>query len=87
MEHTRNEYLSYFRHMEDEHKKEALGGMDWDEVAWWIHDAVDVDQQFTQEELHELFPMLIRSQEQIDREKAEWDKIQEWVNQQPWMKG
>lgn len=87
MGRTREEYLIFFRHMEDEHKKEALNGMAYDEVDWWIHDAVEVDKLFTLEELHELFPILIKSQEQIERDKAEWEKIQEWMNQQPWMKG
>lgn len=57
---TKDEYLRFFRHMEDEHKKEPLGGMAWDEVSWWIHDAVEVDKLFTLGKLHELFPILIR---------------------------
>lgn len=56
----KEEYLQFFRHMEDEHKKEPLGGMAWDEVGWWVYDAVVVDKLFTLQELHELFPILIR---------------------------
>lgn len=87
MKKNKDEYLRFFRHMENEHKKEALGGMAWDEVGWWIHDAVDVDKLFTLEELHKLFPILIRSQEQINHANAEWDMIQEWLSKQTWMKG
>lgn len=54
------EYLAFFKHMEEENKKVPLGGMAWDEVAWWIHDAVEVDKLFTLEELHSLFPAIIR---------------------------
>lgn len=56
---TKDEYLAFFRHMEEEHKKIPLGGMAWDEVAWWIHDAVEVDKLFTLAELHSLFPAII----------------------------
>lgn len=73
----KDEYLKFFRHMEDEHKKETLNGMAYDEVDWWIHDAVEVDKLFTLEELHGLFPTLIKSKGQIERDKAEWKKIQE----------
>ena len=62
MKKTREEYLKDFCHMEDEHKKEPLGGMAWDEVDWWIHEAVDLNKLFTLEELHNLFPALIRLQ-------------------------
>lgn len=87
MKRARDDYLSFFRHMEDEHKRETLGGMAWDEISWWVHEAIDVDKLFTREELHELFPLLIRSQEQIEHNQAEWDKTLEWMRQQPWMKG
>jgi len=34
--------------------------MAWDEVGWWVCDAVVVDKLFTLQELHELFQILIR---------------------------
>lgn len=59
MKRTRDEYLKFFRHMEDEDKKEPLGGMAWDEIDWWIHDAVEVDKLFIWDELHSLFPAIV----------------------------
>lgn len=63
-QNQRDEYLKFFRHMEDEHIKDPLGGMAFDEVCWWIHNAVDVDELFTEDELHNLFPVLIQSDDE-----------------------
>lgn len=33
----KEEYLKFFKHMENEHKKIPLGGMAWDEVNWQLY--------------------------------------------------
>ena len=58
MIHTKKEYIDFFTHMQKEHKEDSLGGMAWDEVMWWIHDAIKVDKLFTFSELKSLFPYL-----------------------------
>ena len=55
-----NEYIRFFKHMDEENKKDLLGGMAWDEVGWWVYDATKTDELFTMMELHEMFPDLIR---------------------------
>ena len=31
---SREEYIKYFTHMQDEDQKCILGGMDWDDIGW-----------------------------------------------------
>ena len=64
MGRSRQEYLNYFRYMENEHIKSNLGGMAFDDVVWHFHNAVDVDKLFTEDELIKMFPKLLQSQEQ-----------------------
>lgn len=54
---TREEYIHYFNHMEEENKKISLGGMAWDDIAYMIHNAIYVDKIFTEEEFSKLFPL------------------------------
>ena len=57
---TREEYLEYFRHMEDQEVHHGpLGGMAWDDVSWFVYDAVYADRLFALAELKELFPRLL----------------------------
>lgn len=59
MKKTRDEYINFFMHMEQEEIKDGpLGGQAWDEINWWAHDAVDVDKMFTDNELEAMFPKL-----------------------------
>lgn len=60
MKATKEEYLKFFKHMEEEHKKIPLGGMAWDEVNWWLYYAIIVDKIFTLKELKKLFPNLLK---------------------------
>lgn len=55
---TKHDYINYFEHMEEEDKKCPLGGMAWDDIVWWVHNAVEVDKLFTVDELKEMFPYL-----------------------------
>ena len=56
---TREQYIKYFTHMENEDKKVPLGGMGWDDVCWWLHEAIDEDKLFTANELADMFPSLL----------------------------
>ena len=56
---TKQEYIDYFTRMQDENEKSMLGGMAWDGIVWRIHDAVDVDKVFTNNELADMFPKLL----------------------------
>lgn len=40
MKDKRQEYIEYFTYMQEEDKKIPLGGMAWDDVCWWIYDAI-----------------------------------------------
>ncbi len=61
MKHTKQEYIDFFTHMEQEEiHKGPLGGQAWDEVGWWIYYAVDVDKTLTEDELKDMFPNLFR---------------------------
>lgn len=57
---TKEEYLDFFKHMEEEDRKVPLGGMAWDEIAWHLYYAIDRDHLFTLEELKEKFPYLLK---------------------------
>lgn len=59
MKDKREEYVKYFTHMQEEHKKIPLGGMAWDDVAWWIYNATTKDKLFTRNELADMFPDLL----------------------------
>ena len=59
MEDKRQEYIEYFTHMQKENKKTPLGGMAWDDICWWIHDAIEKDKLFTRNELADMFPDLL----------------------------
>lgn len=56
---SREEYIKYFTHMQDEDQKCMLGGMAWDDIGWHIHGAVDEDKVFTRNELANMFPKLL----------------------------
>ena len=53
---SREKYIEYFAHMQDEDQKSMLG----DNIGWHIHGAVDEDKVFTQSELADMFPKLLR---------------------------
>ena len=58
---TAQDYIDFFSHMEQEEIHDGpLGGQAWDDVDWWVHDAVDVDHIFTYEELKTMFPRLLQ---------------------------
>ena len=59
MTDNRQMYIDYFQHMEEEHKKIPLGGMAWDDVAWWVYGATETDKLFTRNELADMFPSLL----------------------------
>ena len=59
MKDKRQEYIEYFTHMQEEDSKIPLGGMAWDDVCLWIHDAVEKDKLFTRNELADMFPCLL----------------------------
>lgn len=56
---SREEYIRYFTHMQDEDQKCMLGGMAWDDIGWHIHGAVDEYKVFTRNELADMFPKLL----------------------------
>lgn len=55
---SREEYIKYFTHMQDEDQKSMLGGMAWDDIGWHFYEAVDRDKVFTKKELADMFPKL-----------------------------
>ena len=59
MESKKQEYIKYFIYMQEENKKIPLGGMAWDDICWWIHNAVEKDKQFTKNELANMLPDLL----------------------------
>lgn len=60
MKTTKGEYLKFFKHMEEKHKKIPLDGIAWDKVDWWLYYAIIVDKIFTLKELKKLFPILLK---------------------------
>lgn len=56
---SREEYIEYFTHMQDEDQNCMLGGMAWDDIGWHIYEAVDEDKVFTRNELADMFPKLL----------------------------
>jgi len=59
MEDKKQEYIDYFRHMQEEDKRTPLGGIAWDDVAWWSYNAIERDNLFTRDELADIFPDLL----------------------------
>ena len=57
---AREEYIKFFRHMEDEDKKGMMTPMAWDEVCWWVYNATERDKIFTKQELKNSYPYLLR---------------------------
>ena len=55
---SREDYIEYFTHMQDEDQKCMLGGMAWDDIGWHIND-VDEDKCFTKNELADMFSKLL----------------------------
>lgn len=53
---SREEYIEYFSHMQNEDQKCMLGGMGWDDIGWHIHGTVDEDKCLTKNELADMFP-------------------------------
>lgn len=49
--------MSYFKHMEEENKKCRLGGMAWDDISWYIRDAIE--DGCTKTKLALMFPSLL----------------------------
>lgn len=60
MESQREYYINYFRHMEEEHKRIPLGGMAWDDISLHLYEAIDKYKLFTEQELEEKFPTLLK---------------------------
>lgn len=56
---NKQEYIDFFTHMQKENNRIPLGGMAWDEVAWWIYNATEKDKLFTRNELADMFPDLL----------------------------
>lgn len=56
---TREDYIKYFSHMQEENKKCLLGGMAWDDICWWVYGAIEEDKLFTKDELADMFPSLL----------------------------
>lgn len=54
----RQEYIDYFTHMQAEHKRIPLGGMAWQDINWWVYNAI-YDGSFTAIELADMFPDLL----------------------------
>ena len=54
---TKEEYIKFFKHMEEEHNKIPLGGMAWDDIAYMAYHAIYIDKVFTEEEFLNLFPL------------------------------
>lgn len=48
---SREEYIKYFTHMQDEDQKSMLGGMAWDDIGWHFYEAVDRDKVFTKKRI------------------------------------
>lgn len=59
MQDKKEEYIRYFTHMQNEHKKVPLGGMAWDDIGWWLYYAIEQDKLFTKSELADMFPDLL----------------------------
>ena len=55
---TKEQYYKYFSHMEQEHSKTPLGGMAWDDISYFIYNAIEVDKVFSKDELEKCFPFL-----------------------------
>lgn len=55
----KNEYLEYFLDRQNKDNESMLGPMAWDDIVWWLHNATEVDNVFTIEELKEKFPKLL----------------------------
>lgn len=55
----KNEYLEYFLDRQSKDNESMLGPMAWDDIAWWIYNATEVDKIFTIKELKERFPQLL----------------------------
>lgn len=45
--------------MQDEDQKYMLGGMAWNDIGWYIHEAMDEDKVFTRNELANMFSKLL----------------------------
>ena len=56
---TRQEFIDYFHHMQEEDDKCMLGGMALDDVSWNLYDATEKYKLFTKNELAEMFPRLL----------------------------
>ena len=65
---TREEYIHYFNHMEEENKRISLGGMAWDDIAYMIHNAIYVDKIFINHRVN------IKTSIENSREKS-WDNF------------
>lgn len=56
---TKQEYDDFFNHMQESHIHGGIGGMGWDEIGWWSHDAVEKDKVYdSYENLYNSFPIL-----------------------------
>ena len=59
MEKSKEQYINYFSHMQEEDNKSPLCPMAWDNISWWIYEATEKDKLFTLEELADMFPDLL----------------------------
>ena len=56
---TRQEYDKFFADMQATNISGGIGGMGWDEIGWWSHDAVEKDKIYdSYENLYKSFPIL-----------------------------
>ena len=56
---SREDYIKYFTHMQEEVNQCLPSGMAWDDIVWHIHDAVDEKKLFIKNELADMFPDLL----------------------------
>lgn len=56
------DYLAFFIYMEQKMLHGGLDSEEWDEVAWWFHEGVNLDKVFTYKELVNMFPMLFNEE-------------------------
>ena len=55
----KNDYLEYFLDRQNKDNESMLGPMAWDDIAWRIYNATEVDKIFTIKELKERFPKFL----------------------------
>lgn len=54
----KDEFIQYFTHMQEEHRKNPSEEIAWNDISWWIYYAIK-DGGFTRNELADMFPDLL----------------------------